>query len=144
MTQREPEAIFGARVTMDFFKVLGISPVRGRTFDAAEETPGGSDAAVISNGFWHSHFGGDDMLLGRTVTLDGKNVTVVGILPASFRFPLQFPEPDVWLPRVDENTNLRPEQIRTGAGYLAMRWSSRRGAGRGERVGRFSTQSSRV
>ena len=120
VTQREPEAIFGARVTMDFFKVLGISPTRGRTFDAAEETPGGSDAAVISDGFWHSHFGGDDMLLGRTVTLDGKNVTVVGILPAGFRFPLQFPEPDVWLPRVDENTNLRPEQIRTGAGYLSV------------------------
>lgn len=120
VTQREPEAIFGARVTMDFFKVLGISPARGRTFDAVEETPGGSDAAVISDGFWHSHFGGDDMLLGRTVTLDGKNVTVVGILPSSFRFPLQFPEPDVWLPRVDENTNLRPEQIRTGAGYLSV------------------------
>ena len=120
VTQREPEAIFGARVTMDFFKVLGISLARGRTFDAAEETPGGSDAAVISDGFWHSHFGGDDLLLGRAVTLDGKNVTVVGILPASFRFPLQFPEPDVWLPRVDENTNLRPEQIRTGAGYLSV------------------------
>jgi putative ABC transport system permease protein len=128
VTQREPEAIFGARVTGDFFSVLGISPSRGRTFDAAEETLGGSDVAVISDGFWHSHFGGDDFILGRTVTLDGKNVTVVGILPASFRFPVQYPEPDVWLPRVEENTNLRPEQIRTGAGFLGVIGKLREGS----------------
>jgi putative ABC transport system permease protein len=120
VTPREPEAVNGARVSDDFFSVLGVAPVRGRDFLREEQRLGGNDVAVISDGFWHSHFAADERMLGGTVTLDGKNVTVVGILPATFRFPLQFPEPDVWLPRIEENTNLRPEQIRSGAGYLAV------------------------
>jgi putative ABC transport system permease protein len=120
VTQREPEAVNGARTSDDFFSVLGVMPARGRTFLPEEQRMGGNDVAVISDGFWHSHFGGDEMMLGRTVTLDGKNVTVVGILPLTFRFPMQFPEPDIWMPRIEENTGLRPEQIRSGAGYLAV------------------------
>jgi putative ABC transport system permease protein len=120
VTQQEPEAVNGAKVSMDFFGLLGIGPARGRTFVTEEERIGGNDVVIITDGFWHSHFGGDEMILGHTLTLDGKNVTVIGILPPNFRFPLQFPEPDVWLPRVDEATNLSPEQIRTGAGYLGV------------------------
>jgi putative ABC transport system permease protein len=120
VTQREPEAINAAHVSMDFFKVLGVPPTRGRTFIVEEEIPRGADAAIIGDGFWHSHFGGDEAVLGRALTLDGKSVTVVGILPPGFRFPLQFPEPDVWLPRVDQGANLRPEQVRTGASYLSV------------------------
>jgi putative ABC transport system permease protein len=129
VTQREPEAVNGARVSDDFFSVLGVAPVRGRDFLREEQRLGGSDVAVISDGFWHSHFAADEQMLGRTVTLDGKNVTVVGILPAAFRFPLQFPEPDVWLPRIEEANTLRPEQIRSGAGYLAVIGKLRPGNG---------------
>jgi putative ABC transport system permease protein len=64
----------------------------------------------ITDGFWHSHFGADANVLGKTLTLDGKSATIVGILPASFGFPLQFPEPDVWLPRISDPNFLRPEQ----------------------------------
>jgi len=120
VTEREPEVISGARASADFFQVLGVSPARGRSFLPKEDEPGGADVAIVSDGFWHSHFGGDEGLLGRTLTLDGKNVTVVGILPANFHFPLQFPEPDIWVPRVFEASFLRPEQVRTGAGYLAV------------------------
>jgi predicted permease len=120
VTEREPEVISGARASADFFQVLGVSPARGRSFLPKEDEPGGADVAVVSDGFWHSHFGGNEGLLGRTLTLDGKNVTVVGILPPNFRFPLQFPEPDIWVPRVFEASFLRPEQVRTGAGYLAL------------------------
>ena len=74
--------------------------------------------AIISDGFWHSHFAADAGALGRSLSIDGRPVTVVGILPASFRFPLQFPEPDIWMPRVSDPSFLRPEQVRTGAGYL--------------------------
>ena len=126
-TDREGEALPGVRVSADFFRVLGISPAQGRTFVPGEAQPGGADVAVISDGFWHRHFGAAPAL-GSSLALDGKNVTVIGILPATFRFPLQFPEPDIWLPREFESTFLRPEQVRTGAGYLTVIARLRRGA----------------
>ncbi|HEX4544376.1 MAG TPA: ABC transporter permease, partial [Candidatus Acidoferrum sp.] len=119
-TQHEPEVIFGAHVSQYFFDVLGVHAARGRTFLPEEQKPGGPDVAVVTDAFWHSYFAGDESLVGRTLTLDGKSVTVVGILPATFKFPLQFPEPGVWLPREFENTTLRPDQIQSGAGYLTM------------------------
>jgi putative ABC transport system permease protein len=114
----EPEAVNAGRTSSDFFKVLGISSIRGRDFLPEEEALGAAGVAIISDGFWHNHFAGDPNALGRSVTLDGQVVTIVGILPQSFRFPLQFPEPDIWLPRVSDPTFLRPEQVRSGAGYL--------------------------
>src|ERR1700736_4769583 len=86
VTEHEPEAIPAARVSIDFFRLLGVTPARGRTFLPEEEQPGGRDVALVTDGFWHGHFGGDETLLGRTLTVDGRNVTVVGILPPSFRF----------------------------------------------------------
>jgi putative ABC transport system permease protein len=120
VTEREPEAVNGARASIDFFRVLGISPARGRAFLPEEEQDGGPDVAVISDGFWHSHFAGDPAAMGKTLVLDGKSVTIVGILPASFRFPLQYPEPDVWLPRPSETVLLTPAQVRGGASYFNM------------------------
>ena len=120
VTDREPEAVNGARASIDFFRVLGISPARGRVFLPEEEQDGGPDVAVISDGFWHSHFAGDPKALGKALVLDGKSATIVGILPASFRFPLQYPEPDVWLPRPSETVLLTPAQVRGGASYFNM------------------------
>jgi putative ABC transport system permease protein len=120
VTGREPEALPGTRVSLDFFCVLGVTPGRGRSFLPEEEQAGGREVAIVSDGFWHSHFGGDESLLGRVLTVDGKDLTVIGILPKSFRFPLQVPEPEIWMPRVDEVATLRPEQIRSGASYLGV------------------------
>jgi putative ABC transport system permease protein len=120
VTEREPEVVNGARASTDFFRVLGISPARGRAFLPEEEHEGGPDVAVISDGFWHSHFAGDPGALGKPLVLDGKSATIVGILPASFRFPLQFPEPDVWLPRPSETVLLTAAQVRGGASYFNM------------------------
>ncbi len=120
VTDREPEAVNGARASIDFFRVLGISPAHGRAFLPEEEQDGGPDVAVISDGFWHSHFAGDPAALGKALVLDGKSATIVGILPGSFRFPLQYPEPDVWLPRPSETVLLTPAQVRGGASYFNM------------------------
>jgi len=118
LTTREPEAINAAHTSRNLFSILGISPARGREFLPEEEVLGAADVVIITDGFWHSHFGADPNMLGKTLTLDGRPATIVGILPASFRFPLQYPEPDVWLPRIIDPDVLKPEQVRTGAGYL--------------------------
>jgi putative ABC transport system permease protein len=116
----EPEAIPAARASLDIFQTLGIGPVLGRSFLAEEDQPGSRDVAIITDGFWHSHFGADPSLVGKPLTLDGKSVTVVGILPPKFRFPLQFPEPEIWLPRIFDTTLLTQIQVHSGAGYLAL------------------------
>jgi putative ABC transport system permease protein len=124
----EPEALPGNRVSLDFFRVLGVTPARGRAFLPEEEQLGGRDVAMISDSFWHSHFGGDEGLLGRTLTIDGKDVSIVGILPRNFAFPLVTPEPEIWMPRIDEIATLRPEQIHSGASYLSAIGRLRPGA----------------
>ena len=120
VSDREPELLNAARVSADFFRVLGVRIARGRAFLPEEEAVGGADAVVISDAFWHDRFAADPQVLGKALQLDGKSVTVVGILPPSFRFPLQFPEPDIWLPRVVDPSFLRPQQVHSGAGYLGM------------------------
>lgn len=120
VSDREPEVLNAARVSSEFFRVLGVPIARGRSFLPEEEAPGGADAAVITDAFWYDHFAGDPQILGKALLLDGKSAIVAGILPTSFRFPLQFPEPVVWLPRVFDPTFLRPEQVHSGAGYLSM------------------------
>ncbi len=120
VTEREPEAIAGNRVSQSFFHVLGVSPHLGRDFLPAEEAPGAADVAIISDGFWHSHFGADPRALGRAMNIDGRSVTLVGILPSRFHFPLQYPEPDIWMPGVSDPAFLRPEMVRSGAGYLNL------------------------
>ena len=117
-TSREPEAIRSVHVSPDFFRVLGIDVARGRPFLPEEQQPGGPPVAILSDGFWHSHFAADGAILGKTLTLDGNSTTVVGVLGANFHFPFVFPEPDVWLPRVFEHPLLNSAQVHMGAGYL--------------------------
>jgi putative ABC transport system permease protein len=124
----EPEPLPVARVSLHFLDVLGVTPAHGRWFLPEEDREGGREVAVISDGLWHRRFGGDPGLLGRSVLLDGKPATIVGILPPSFRFPLQEPEPAAWLPRVFDVSVLKPEQVRSGAGYLAVIGRLRAGA----------------
>jgi len=120
VTERGAELVNAARASNDIFRVLQVGPVLGRTFLPEEDVPNANDVAILSDAFWHSHFAGDSGVIGKTLSLDGKNATVVGVLPASFRFPLLYPEPELWLPRVTDTPEARPDQIRSGAGYLSM------------------------
>jgi putative ABC transport system permease protein len=121
MTGRgEPEDINVNRVNADFFHALGVAPVMGRDFLTAEDQVGGADVAILSNAFWRSQFNSDPNVLGKSLSLDGKPTTIVGVLPRSFEFPFQQPQPDVWVPRVFDIMGLRPEQLRMGAGFLFL------------------------
>jgi putative ABC transport system permease protein len=75
----------GLFVSGEFFSVLGVPAVLGRGFTAQDDVPGcGSPGAVISHAFWQREFGGDTGVLGRSVTLNGRHVTILGVTPASF------------------------------------------------------------
>ena len=82
----EPEFVRGARVSEDFFRVLGVYPKLGRTFTTEEDTTGGERVAILSYGLWQRRFGADRELIGRPVLLNDKPVTVVGVMPPQFRF----------------------------------------------------------
>jgi putative ABC transport system permease protein len=81
-----PERLSGWNVSQDFFTTLGVKPFLGRDFLPEEDQPGGQPAVVVTYGFWQRRFGGDPGLVGRSLTLNDRSYTVIGILPASFKF----------------------------------------------------------
>src|SRR5260370_14871137 len=82
----EPEKIEGQGATANFFPILGIKPVLGRTFLPAEDAPEANKVVIINYSLWHQRYGGEDSIIGRELLLDGEKHTVVGVLPASFQF----------------------------------------------------------
>ncbi len=82
----EPEYVRGLRVSEDFFRVLGVFPALGRAFNSEDDTPGGSRVAILSDGLWRRRFGMSSDVIGSTVLLNDKPVTVIGVMPREFRF----------------------------------------------------------
>ncbi len=82
-----PEQLPAAAVTASLFPTLGVAPAMGRDFTEADEKPGAEPVVVISHEFHASRFGGEDTILGQTIEIDGVARTVVGVMPAGFRFP---------------------------------------------------------
>jgi putative ABC transport system permease protein len=83
----EPEPVQSARVTWNFLSFLGVAPAAGRDFTEGEASAGAAPVALLSHELWMSRFGGDEAIVGRTVTLSGDAVTIVGVTPPTFRFP---------------------------------------------------------
>jgi predicted permease len=88
-----PQMIPGTSVTSDFFSVLGIQPVLGRSFLPAEGRPGGHLSVIVSHRFWEQFLHADPAAIGSTINLDGKSYTVIGILPLGFHFG---PHNELW------------------------------------------------
>jgi putative ABC transport system permease protein len=87
----------------NFFQVFGVKPILGRTYIAAEEQDGTNDVVVLSYEAWQRFFNGDRGVLNQTVKLNGRATTVLGVMPAGFRYPLE-KRNSVYTPRlVDEN-----------------------------------------
>lgn len=91
-----PQAVDSRLVTHEFFSALGADIFKGRDFVARDDAPGAAPVCVISYGLWQRVFSGNAGILGRTVSLDDRAFTVIGILPASFE--LFASVPDVWVP----------------------------------------------
>lgn len=90
-----PQQVTSRTVSASLFPALRVAPVLGRAFVDGDESRGEQDVALLSYGLWKTTYGGDASLVGRTITLDGRPVQVVGVMPAGFAFPAGT---DMWLP----------------------------------------------
>src|SRR5271170_316733 len=86
-----PSGPVSLRLTMgsdNLFDVFGVNPILGRTFSPGEDQPGKNDVVVLSYEVWQQNFGGAKDVVGRVVRLDGLPYTVIGVMPAGFRYPI--------------------------------------------------------
>ena len=96
-----PARISATSVTGNLFSVLGVTPALGRSFLPDEERPGSAPVCILSDGLWKGRFGSDPKILGKAVTLNSEMWTVVGVMPAGFRFPQSV---DLWVPAMVRST----------------------------------------
>jgi putative ABC transport system permease protein len=82
----EPERVSAYSVTANFFPLLGVQPLLGRSFLTEEDRPGANKVAVLSYSLWQSRYGADRNILNRDILLNGEKYSVVGVMPASFQF----------------------------------------------------------
>src|ERR1700736_303350 len=83
----ETERLQGMRISGDAFGALGVQPALGRTLQSTDEADGAAHVVMLSYGLWHRRFGADPNVLGRSVTLNDSNYTIIGILPRDFVIP---------------------------------------------------------
>jgi putative ABC transport system permease protein len=91
----EPEVLKGTSVSANFLEILRVPTLLGRSFRPEEDTAAGPNVTLISEGLWRGRFGADPAILGKTVSFNAIPYTVIGVLPASFKFPQ--PGIDVWI-----------------------------------------------
>jgi putative ABC transport system permease protein len=94
----EPERIRSAVISPAFFSILGIKPIRGRVLLSGEDRPGKDLVAVISESLWQRRFDSDPNIVGRSINLDDKSFTVVGVIARGVQAPLQSDEIELWAP----------------------------------------------
>ena len=107
----EPERLNGSRVSASFLGVVGVKPVLGRDFLPEEDREGAEPVVLIGHGLWTRRFGSDPGIVGRTIALNGKRRTVVGVLPQCYTFPNRS---EVWTPIAFDHDELSGR----GAHYL--------------------------
>lgn len=93
----EPELIFASQATINFFSTLGVKPFLGRDFAAGEDIASGPKVAILTYGTWIRRFGGDPHVIGRSIQLDDKSVSIIGVLPRDFEFAPRG-NAELWVP----------------------------------------------
>lgn len=107
----EPTGLHGQAVTSSFFRLLGVQAEEGRTFLPEEdEPPDAHPVVVLHHDLWTSRFGGDPAVVGRTLNLEGRPFTVVGVAPPGFDGTLMTVQPDFWVPLSMRGAFVPPEQ----------------------------------
>ena len=91
----EPERVHAAQISQPTLHVLGVAPMLGRDFLPEEDAPGRNDVALLGYSFWQRHFAGDRSVVGKRIEVAGKSNVIIGVMPASFRMPLDYDEKGV-------------------------------------------------
>ncbi|MDA1235599.1 MAG: ABC transporter permease [Acidobacteria bacterium] len=111
-----PERVSGAEISVDGFQVLRVGPQIGRGFAENEREPGADPVAIISHATWQKRYGGTDDVIGQPLRIDQQEKTIIGVMPAGFRFPNKA---EVWLP-LKESGDAKRDNRRLGVyGKLA-------------------------
>jgi putative ABC transport system permease protein len=92
----QPDRFGGYSVSAGFFDAFGVKPALGRTFLPGEDEPGRDQVVVLKHSLWERRFGSDPNIVGRTLTLNAKTFTVIGVMPPDFNFP--FNGGEMWAP----------------------------------------------
>ncbi len=93
-----PERVAGCKVSADLFATLGITPVRGRDFQASDDAVASKPVALISYSYWKRALGAADSVVGKQILLDDRSYTIIGVLPANLRLMLTDHQPSVYVP----------------------------------------------
>ena len=93
--ETKPERLTGDRVSWTYFRTLGVTPALGRDFLAEEDQPGHNQEVILSHGLWQRLFGGDSSIIGRSISVGGAPMAVVGVMPASFDNVIS-PSAEIW------------------------------------------------
>ena len=111
-----PERIKGGTVSARLFATLGLEPMLGRGFTATEDQPGAAAVALLGHELWQRRFGADQQIIGRTIALNGKTYSVIGVMPPRMRFP---DRTDLWVPlAIDQPEKTHGNFSYTGVGRL--------------------------
>ena len=93
----EPERVHGTVGSPNLLALLGVNPELGRTFLVGEDQPGKGNVVVLSHDFWRNKFHSDENIVGRSIVLDDRSCTIVGVMPQGFSFPISAEPVDLWL-----------------------------------------------
>ena len=100
-----PERIGGAAVSANYFRLMGISPEQGRAFIPEEEQTGRDEVVILGHGLWQRRFGANRNAVGKTIGINGRTYTIIGVMPAGFDYPFQS---EMWTPLAFTNAQLGP------------------------------------
>ena len=115
----EPLSIDTAVITPGMFSVFGVKPLAGRTFVPADGNNGAPAVVVLSENLWRDRFGSDPKIIGTSITLDKKSYTVIGVAPASFRYPPLTSTEHIWIP-LQQDPVFGPWMDRPGGHWLRV------------------------
>jgi putative ABC transport system permease protein len=97
--KNNPQRYTGGYVTDEFFKIVGVSPIMGRDFTAEDNKPGAEKVAILGYEIWQRDFNADPKIVGQAIRINGRAATIVGVMPAGFKFPIS---EQLWVPLFNE------------------------------------------